>query len=69
MALRAIGDLEDVPTFPSADELNRVPAGARIVHPGPLFSKLGASWANVQRFHFGGEASSALELGATRSSG
>jgi methionyl-tRNA synthetase len=60
-ALGAIGDLEEVPTFPSTDDLNRVSAGSRIVHPGPLFSKLGPDWAEAQRLRFAGQAGSVLE--------
>jgi len=54
-ALGAIGDLTAVPAFPSKDDLNRIPAGHRIVHPGPLFSKLGSDWAEAQRLRFTGE--------------
>jgi methionyl-tRNA synthetase len=53
-ALGAIGDLEEVPTFPSTAHLNRIPAGRRIAHPGPLFTKLGSEWAETQRQRFTG---------------
>jgi methionyl-tRNA synthetase len=60
-ALRAIGELEEVPMFPSTNDLNRVSAGRQIVHPGPLFRKLGADWAEAQHLRFAGKASPALE--------
>jgi len=51
-ALAAIGDIEDVPAFPSACDLGRIPPGRRIAHPGPLFTKLGADWAEAHRPRF-----------------
>lgn len=43
--LESLGDLDgDVPHFPSADDLNRVPAGRKIRHPGAPFEKLGSDW-------------------------
>jgi methionyl-tRNA synthetase len=66
-ALGAIGDLAAVPTFPSND-LNRIPAGRPIVHPGPLFNKLGATWAKAQRLRFAGETRTASELPSALSS-
>jgi methionyl-tRNA synthetase len=50
-ALAAIGESETVPVFPTTDHL-AVPAGRRIVHPGPLFVKLGAEWAETQSRRF-----------------
>jgi methionyl-tRNA synthetase len=61
-ALSAIGDFAAVPAFPSRDDLNRIPAGRRIVHPGPLFSKLGSDWAEAQRLHFAGGTESGSVL-------
>ncbi|WP_456748944.1 hypothetical protein [Bradyrhizobium sp. USDA 4470] len=52
--LTAIGDLEEVPAFPSAEYLDRIPAGRRIEHPGPLFAKLGSEWAETQSQRFTG---------------
>ena len=52
--LDAIGDRKTVPEFPSAADLARIPAGRRITHPGPLFAKLGADWAEAQRQRFSG---------------
>jgi methionyl-tRNA synthetase len=49
---RAIGDLEEVPTFPSVEHLNRIPAGRQIEHPGPLFAKLGPEWVETQKARF-----------------
>jgi len=48
-ALAAIGDLEEVPAFPSVEHLDRIPAARRIDHPGPLFSKVGPESAEAQR--------------------
>ena len=59
-ALVSIGEFEAVPAFPSADDLDRVPAGRRIDHPGPLFEKLGPEWAEAQRARFAGQISSSL---------
>ena len=56
-ALTAIGDLEEVPAFPSVEHLDRIPAGRRIDHPGPLFSKLGPGWAEAQSQRFAAERS------------
>lgn len=53
-ALAAVGDLEEVPAFPSTEHLNRIPAGRRIEHPGPLFAKLGFEWAETQSRRFAG---------------
>jgi hypothetical protein len=33
--------------------ITRIPAGRRIDHPGPLFSKLGPEWAEAQSQRFG----------------
>jgi methionyl-tRNA synthetase len=51
-ALAAIGEGEEVPSFPSVADLDRIPVGRRIVHPGPLFAKLGAEWAETQSRRF-----------------
>ena len=53
--LGAIGDGGAIPEFPSAGDLGRIPAGRRIAHPGPLFAKLGADWAEAQRLCFAGK--------------
>jgi methionyl-tRNA synthetase len=50
--LAAIGDLEEVPTFPSVEHLNRIPPGRRIEHSGPLFAKLGPEWIETQKARF-----------------
>jgi len=63
-ALAAIGDLQEVPTFPSTDDLNRISARSRIVYPGPLFTKIGADWAEAQRLRFAGQASPAVNTAA-----
>jgi methionyl-tRNA synthetase len=52
--LAAIGDREEVPAFPSAEHLDRIPAGRRIEHPGPLFAKLGSEWVETQSQRFTG---------------
>jgi methionyl-tRNA synthetase len=61
-ALASIGEFEAVPTFPSAHDLNRVPAGRSIAHPGLLFGKLGSGWAEEQRVRFAGESGHTRQL-------
>lgn len=53
-ALAAIGEDADVPAFPT--EYLAIPAGRRIAHPGLLFAKLGAEWAEAQSSRFAGTA-------------
>ncbi|MBV9565835.1 MAG: methionine--tRNA ligase [Bradyrhizobium sp.] len=60
--LAAIGEHEDVPPFPSASDLGRIPPGRRISHPGPLFAKLGPDWAQAQRVRFAGGRPAPEEL-------
>ena len=53
--LTALADLDGpAPGFPSAHDLWRIPAGRRIQHPGLLFEKLGADWAEAKRQRFAG---------------
>jgi methionyl-tRNA synthetase len=67
-ALGAIGDLQEVPPFPSTDDLNRISARSPIVHPGPLFAKVGADWAETQRLRFARQDSPPVEQGRVLSS-
>jgi methionyl-tRNA synthetase len=54
-ALAAIGEREVIPTFPSADDLTRIPPERLIDHPGLLFEKLGPQWAETQHARFAGK--------------
>ena len=54
-ALASIGEREEIPAFPSANDLTCIPAGRRIDPPGLLFGKLGPEWAEAQRARFAGE--------------